>query len=272
MSRRPGNHLFHRGPFAAELLGSAGYVALALFVVVILVAAQPRSSPSPPQPSPPPVAPVSRDAEILARASLVELVETQTAALQRWPRLLAELCQDPLLLETGLAPDCASGVITLSTDSYFERETGKLAIPARDKLQRAIPALLAKLRADPQIWQALDLLEVRGHADPIAVSDPYATNLSASQERAFSVLHFLTSDPGLPEQDRRDLQRLAIASGASHSRPPTDCRKSSRRCYAKARRVELRIRLNEASQRGEVQSLYDAVERVVSSAEPLERR
>ena len=154
-------------------------------------------------------------------------------------------------------------MISLPLSEFFD-DTGALREAGKRRLRAAIPILLRELRARPAIWNDLEVIEVRGHADPRARRDPYATNLRASQRPGLAVLLFLTSGDGLPAQDRLDLQRLAVASGASHSRPTADCGVRSTECDAKARRVELHIRLGVQSLRAKLGDFYDRVGRLVA--------
>ena len=81
------------------------------------------------------------------------------------------------------------------------------------------------------------------------VRDPYITNLVGSQQRPLGVLLFLVGPDGLSQLDRDDLQRLAIVSAASFSRPPESCPEQSRECYPEWRRVEIRPILSESLRR-----------------------
>lgn len=195
--------------------------------------------------------PETRARELRAR------IHDRSLALQEWPRLLAELCRDPRLLEAGLAPSCADGTITLEDADCFDPTTREIRPEMAARLRRAMPVLLDALRDHERVWSQLDRIEVRGHADRQAVRDPYVTNLQASQQRATRLVAFLATDPGLPEADRRDLRRLAIASGASHVRPPPDCRVRSPECDDRARRVEIHLAMDAERLRARIGELHD---------------
>lgn len=223
----------------------AAYLGVPAVALLLLAIALPADAP--PDPS------VGHDAEI------GDLVRTRTVALQEWPRLLAELCRDPELIAVGLAPSCSEAVITLPDREFFDPEARSLRPEAVQRLRAGMPIVLERLRASPSVWRQIEAIEIRGHADPRALEDPYVTNLHAAQQRALAVLLLLTSDPAIPETDRLDLQRLALASSASHSRPPRDCRVRSRDCDARAKRVEIRIALDEEHLRAQVGDFYDQV-------------
>lgn len=231
-----------------EQRGALGgdYWAIATYLAVPAVALLLLATALPPDPARP---------ETNAR-KLRELIHERSLALQAWPRLLAELCRDPRLLGVGLVPSCSDGTIILEDANAFDASRG-VRPEAAERLRRGIPVLLDALRADESIWRQLDRIEVRGHADPRALGDPYLTNLQASQERATALVVFLTTDPGLREQDRRDLRRLAIASGASHVRPPPDCRVPSPECEDRAKRVEIRIGMDAEGLRARIGDLHD---------------
>ena len=209
----------------------------------------------PPDPIEPP--PPSHDADVRA------LVTEETIALQRWQVALAELCRDPAILTLGLQPDCASGSIELPNSDYFRARSSELTEEGKERLRRLAPALLKRLRSNRNVWHEIVGIEIRGHADPQAVHNRYATNLVTSQGRALAVLLFLTSDESIPEVDRVDLQRLAIASGASDSRLPPECRRRTRDCYERARRVEIRLDIDDRALRDQLGSFYTRVNRLV---------
>jgi len=212
----------------------------------------------PPDPIEPP--PPSHDAEVRA------LVVDQTIALQQWQAILAQLCRDPEILALKLQPDCRSGTIALSSRDYFQERGNQLTDEGKRRLRRLVPALLSVLRRNEQVWKELSVIEIRGHADPQAIRDRYATNLVTSQERALAMLLFLSSDEDIPEHDRADLQRLAIASGASDSRLPQECPQQTRECYERARRVEIRLSSDDLALRARLGSFYNQVSRLVGEA------
>lgn len=161
------------------------------------------------------------------------------------------LCREPVLLALELEPDCETGVITLSDKLFENGGSGKLGKVAREDVAAAMTTYLARLRRLPALWDSLDAIEIRGHNDPRAVRDPYETNMVGSQQRALGVLIFLVGPDGVSQADQRDLERLAVVSGASFARPPASCPDRSRGCYADWRRVEIRPVLSESLRRGD---------------------
>ena len=171
----------------------------------------------------------------------------------------AELCQDPVLLALDLQPDCETGAITLA-DGLFEGFGGSQLRPEiREDVAAAVASYLAQLRRLPAIRDNLDEIEIRGHADPRAMRDPYTTNLVGSQQRALGVLLFLIGPRGLSATDREELQRWATVSGASFSRPPASCPEASRECYSQWRRVEILPVLSESRRRREWSATVEAI-------------
>lgn len=172
------------------------------------------------------------------------------------------LCREPVLLALELEPDCESGVITLSDDLFEGYGRAQLGPVAQEDLAAAITTYLAQLRQMPAIWERLEAIEIRGHTDPRAVRNPYATNLVSSQQRALGVLLFLVGSDDVSKADQLELQRLAVVSGVSFSRPPAACPERSSECYAQWRRVEIRPVLSETLRRDDwsrtLQSVRDA--------------
>jgi flagellar motor protein MotB len=161
------------------------------------------------------------------------------------------LCREPVLLALELEPDCESGVITLRENLFQDFGGAELSPVARADVAAAMTTYLWLLRQLPAIWESLDAIEIRGHTDPRAVRDPYATNMVGSQQRALGVLLFLVGPGGLSEPDRSELQRLAVVSGVSFARPPATCPERKRECYPDWRRVEIRPVLSETLRRGD---------------------
>ena len=112
------------------------------------------------------------------------------------------LCGEPVLLTLGLEPDCETGVITLSDDLFDGFGSAQLKPDAREDIRAAVRSYLSRLRRLPALWDSLEAIEFRGHADPRAVRDPYATNLVGSQQRPLGLLLLLAGDQGLADADR----------------------------------------------------------------------
>jgi flagellar motor protein MotB len=161
------------------------------------------------------------------------------------------LCQEPVLLALELEPDCESGVIFLSDDLFDGDGSAQLGPVAQEDVAAAMTTYLSRLRQLPALWDSLEAIEIRGHADPRAVRNPYSTNMVGSQQRALGVLLFLVGPNGLSAADQVDLQRLAVVSGVSFARPPATCPEESRECYPEWRRVEIRPVLSELLRRGD---------------------
>jgi outer membrane protein OmpA-like peptidoglycan-associated protein len=238
-----------------------GWAALAcllaaLLLVFVLIAAM-RPAPNPDVAAPPPA---EVDPDLPTAVTPVELselerrlrgvgaeVRTQSRVVSEWDSMLAALCTDPRLLALGVRPDCATGTIALTNGVLFEADETGLRESGREILRGALSIVLDTLRDHPAAWRSLSAIEVRGHADPLGSGDPYVANLVVSQQRALAVHLFLTTDEGMAEPDRADLQRLVLSSGASHSRPPADCTPDTRSCYERWRRVEIHLARDDAA-------------------------
>ena len=134
------------GSLGSVYWAGALYLVVAVVVVLALVAAVPPDRP----PAPPP----SHHVEIR------ELARQGAIAVQHWQRFVARLCREPELNALGLAPDCETGVISLSTDEFFEPEGFALRADARARLRTAVSVLLGELRSDEQVWSQIEGLVV----------------------------------------------------------------------------------------------------------------
>lgn len=199
--------------------------------------------------------------------AILASLRTAESALSEIERSFTTLCREPVLLALELEPDCETGTITLG-DSLFAPNLGSQLKPvAREDVRAAVTAYLQKLRNMPAIWESLEAIEIRGHADPRAFRNPYTTNLVGSQQRALAVLMFLVGPEGVSDQDKNDLERLAVVSGASFSRPPASCPEETRACYPEWRRVEIRPVLSESLRRGDWSRTLESVRVVTRRAQ-----
>ncbi len=176
-------------------------------------------------------------------AAILELVDEQSEFVRQWAAAISMLCSDAVLQAEGIAPDCGSGMISLGDDLFDSSDRNQLTEDGIRKLHIGMDIMLRSLRSAPLVWNALEAIELRGHADPRARRDPYVTNMRASQQRPMSIMFYLISDWALSERDREDLQNLLVLSAASHSRPPRTCPERSNECYPYWRRVEISPRL-----------------------------
>jgi flagellar motor protein MotB len=111
---------------------------------------------------------------------------------------------------------------------------------------------LTRLRQLPAIWDSLEAIEIRGHSDAGSARAGSSAGWVGSQQRALATLLFLVGPDGITaEADRADLERLAVVSGTSFSRPPLDCPEVSPECRPRWRRVEIRPVLSESLRRGD---------------------
>ena len=227
-----------------------------LLAVILFIAALPHDE------RPLPVENDGRDAAIR------KLVEEQAELDGRWGEAISALCNDTVLQAEGLAPDCLSGAITFGDALFDDGAESQLTEEGIRKLHLAIAALLRNLRSDEAVWNNLESIELRGHADPRARRDPYVTNMRVSQRRPMSIMFYLISDWALSERDRTDLQQLLVLSAASHSRPPKSCPERSNECFPFWRRVEIIPRAKDAQLRRRLHSFLGKLQDLLPEPVP----
>ncbi len=193
------------------------------------------------------------------REALRALVADQSQAATQWRDVLTALCNDPQLQVEEVAPDCETGTMTFGDSLFDDSAEVQLTEEGIRKLHLAIAALLRNLRSSDVVWENIESIELRGHADPIARRDPYVTNMRVSQKRPLAIMFYLISDWGLSQHDRDDLERLLVLSAASHSRPPENCPERNRGCYPYWRRVEMTPRLKNGVSVDRMNALVDGV-------------
>lgn len=250
MARRQSAYGGREGGPTSDVFVALAYVGAAVAAILVLVAAMDRGTatlePATARPDPAP----------RIRAE----VEDRTAVALAWKDTLREICENLDLQAEGLAPSCDTGAITLSDRLFEEPTSAQLNEEGMRKTQLAVPLLLEALRRREAVWRNVDSIEIRGHADPRARRDPYVTNLVGSQQRPLGVMIYLSSEWALSERDRDDLQRLAVVSSSSFSRPPQTCPERSRECFPYWRRVEVIPHMRGERVRDDMQYLVERVE------------
>lgn len=237
------------GPLWAPLT----YLLAGVLSVMVFVAALPRE-------------PTDDVEAAQRRADLQARVDDEAAFPAHWREALDGLCGDPVLQAEGIAADCETGTITFGDDLFDDSDNVQLTEEGIRKLHHAISSMLTNLRAHDGVWERLDSIELRGHADPRAMRDPYVTNMRVSQQRPMAIMFYLISDWALSEHDRRDLERLLLLSAASHSRPPVTCPERTSECYPFWRRVEITPRLRGAELANESGRFTEDLKRLVPEA------
>jgi hypothetical protein len=236
----------------------AGLLSISVFVAALPPGQQPETR-------------TGEDTQLALR----QLLDQQSGVAEQWRTAIQALCGDPILQAEGIAADCLTGTITFG-DELFDEPGGEVQLTEEGirKLHIAIASMLRNLRARDLVWQSVESIELRGHADPRALRDPYVTNMRVSQKRPMSIMFYLISDWALSERDRGDLERLLILSAASHARPPSSCPEESRECYPYWRRVEMTPRIRGAELLNEFEGFVEELESVAPAAKPddLERR
>jgi len=226
-----------RGDLVGEGWIGLGAIALALIAIVALSGS-----------TGPGLGRGSRDAS----QAILDTVVPAERSLAAVEAAFGALCQEPLLIALELEPDCETGVITLP-DSYFTGHSNPRIRPdTREYVAAAMTTYMTRLRQLPAIWESLEAIEIRGHSDARDARGAYSTSLVGSQQRALATLLFLVGPSGIADEtDRADLERLAVVSGSSFSRPPADCPEPTRECLPHWRRVEIRPVLSEPLRRGD---------------------
>ncbi len=232
-SARDGRRRGYDPGAGSSWLAPIAYLGAGLVAVLGLIAALPTE-------------PLDTSGDHERMEALRSLVAGHVELAEEWRATMQTLCNDPVLQAEGIAPDCLSGTITLGDDLFDDSEPPRLNEEGSRKLHLAAGLMLRTLRSRDLLWQNLESIELRGHADPRARRDPYWTNMRVSQHRPMAVMRYLISDWAQSEADRRDLERLLVLSAASHSRPPRSCPERTNECYRYWRRVEITPHLRDA--------------------------
>lgn len=195
-----------------------------------------------------------------ATERLNAIVEQNTESVAEWNRAIKQLCNDAQLREHNALPDCETGAIELAEGAFFGFNSAELSEAGQRNLATAVPIIVRQLEQFPLLWKKLDTISVIGHTDTVGT---YAYNLQLSQDRARRVVEFLTASEDIDESSRATLRRLLVAGGASFSRPHPKCPdQESAECQERARRVELRLDLDDNDMR---KALNDILQAVVAS-------
>lgn len=217
----------------------------------------------------------STETETDAVPVLLEAIRPAAQSLVEIERAFSALCVEPVLLALHLEPDCETGVITLPGSFFNGFGSSSLAPEFQEDVAAAMRIYLGRLRQLSALWDSLEAVEIRGHTDPRALLRPYTTNLVVSQQHPIALLLFLMGPRGLASEDKLDLQRLAVVSGSSFSRPPKSCPESTRECYPKWRRVEIRPVLSESLRRADwsrtLEDVRETARRIQQEDQPKEQ-
>ncbi len=235
---------------AGDVFVAIAYIGAAVAGILLLVAAVDRDAPvqAPVEPAPDP-SPRIR-AELDARSSLA----------LAWRDTLREICENVELQAEGLSPSCETGAITFGDRLFDDPTSAQLNEEGMRKVQLAVSLLLRSLRQRDAVWQNVEAIELRGHADPRARRDPYVTNLVGSHQRPLGVMIYLSSEWALSKSDRDDMQRLGLISSSSYARPPASCPERNRECYPYWRRVEIIPHIRGQRVRDDMQRLVERVD------------
>lgn len=243
------------GP-ASDIFVAVAYIGAGVAAVLVLVAAMDHPAVTPSQLE----QPVDLSPQIRAE------LDDRAALSLAWKQTLTEICENLDLQAEGLAPNCRSGAVTLGDRLFEDATSPQLSEEGMRKVQLALPILLESLRRNDDVWQQIESIELRGHSDPRARRDPYVTNLVGSHQRPLGVMIYLSSEWALSARDRGDLQRLAVTSSSSFSRPPETCPDRSRACYPFWRRVEIIPHLRGDRVRDDMHTLVERIDALLPAA------
>lgn len=201
---------------------------------------------------------LARKNEQMTRAEkrLNAIVEKNTKSLKEWNAAIKQLCVDPKLKQHNVQPDCETGAIELPEGAFFGFNSADLSEKGRSKLATAVPIIVRRLEKFPLLWAKLETISVVGHTDRVGT---YEYNLQLSQNRARRVVEFLTTSPDIDSASRDTLRRLLVAGGASFSQPPNCASQEIDECKSRARRVELRLDLDDNEMRKDLNGILEEV-------------
>lgn len=201
---------------------------------------------------------LARKNDEMARATdrLNAIVKKNTKSLAEWDRAIKQLCNDTALTAHNVRPDCETGAIELAEGAFFGFNRADLSEEGQKNLATAVPIIVRQLQQFPLLWEKLETISVIGHTDR---EGTYEYNLQLSQNRARSVVEFLTASGDIDESSRNTLRRLLVAGGASFSRLPACLDRASPDCPQRARRVELRLDLDDNAMRKDLNGILQEV-------------
>ncbi len=172
--------------------------------------------------------------------------------IQEWSETLNSICSDEDLQKMqNVTVDCNTGALIISDEGlrFDFNETG-LGKEAKAVLRKAVPKYLAIIHSKPRFLKRVQKLEISGHTDRV---DRRGANPAISRARAGATLDYLLQARALAPY-RKFLKEKAISAGYAATRFPPDCENDE---CAKARRVEIAVKLDDADIMAEFSKIMD---------------
>lgn len=146
--------------------------------------------------------------------------------------------------------DAATGVVKISDLELFDINSYTLSQKGKDYLSKFAPAYLNSLFSNEYLREHLDKIIIQGHTDSqmyngnLTPEQQYMLNMELSLKRAYTVAEFIMNTP-YDKINGEKLRKMIIVEGAGSSIPVLDIK--GKEDYAKSRRVELKIVMNESN-------------------------
>jgi outer membrane protein OmpA-like peptidoglycan-associated protein len=177
-----------------------------------------------------------------------------TEKVTKWKQVVEELANDEELngME-GVKVNPDTGALVIASDSLrFGFNNTSLGEEGKALLREVVPRYLEKVRERPDLEEHIEMIEVGGHTDR---KDKGNANPWVSRGRAGAVLDFLLSEPSM-EGHQQFLKARAVTTGYADTKFPQECAEDE---CAKARRVEITVRLRDSEVLGEFIRLLEQI-------------
>ena len=179
---------------------------------------------------------------VMTLLNIGERLVKPTEGVREWMKVVEKICNAQELRDIdNIEVNCETGALIINEKSLrFGFASTSLGDDAKKALKKAVPMYFDIIHRYPKFLNRVQTIEISGHTDRI---DSGYANPFISRERAGQVLSFLLAEPTMtPFVDL--LMKKAVVSGYSATLFPEEC--IAERCAA-ARRVEIKIRLNETN-------------------------
>jgi len=191
---------------------------------------------------------------VITLLNIREMFTKPTEQVEQWRRVVSDLYNDQELKaieNVKINPE--TGALVISDENLrFGFNEIALSEKARATLHEAVPKYFKIIFQKPELLQRVEVIEISGHTDRVDVNQ---VNPLKSRQRAGQVLDFLLSDLSMTPYVNF-LRKKAITAGYSDIDYPPDCKED---LCAKARRVEITIRLNDSDVLREFINIYKQI-------------
>ena len=179
---------------------------------------------------------------VMTLLDIGERLVKPTEGVREWMEIVDKICNEKELQNIeNVEVNCKTGALVISEKSLrFGFASTSLGEDAKNALRKAVPKYLEIIHRYPKFLKRVQMIEISGHTDRV---DTNNANPFISRERAGQVLAFLMEEPAIaPYLDL--LKEKAVTSGYSSTIFPDGGKDD--KC-PEARRVEIKIRLNETN-------------------------